>query len=437
MVSSTGPETEVGLPPLRAEQVPAEPAGPSSGARILRLDRIRHAFVALEERDFRIFWLGQMVSVTGLWMHTVAQGWLVLVLTGSPFLLGVAAAARSLPVLLLAIPSGFVADRYDRRWILLGTTTTSMLVTGVLGILTVADAVDVSMVISGAAILGVSNALELPARHGYVADLAGPRNLANAIALNSLLFNSARVVGPSIAGILVALVGPGWAFIVNAVSFSPLIVGLLLIQRVHVPRAGIAARDALPELVRYLRREPRVAALLALLASQTIFASGHFILGPSLAVELGQRAEGLGVMLSAAGLGAVAGGLRLAATSDRAQRWTLLLTAGLALAFGLVGVWVSQSYALALGFLVIAGWGAVTFNASSNTIIQTIVPDRLRGRIMSLYAVVLLGLMPFAGLLLGSIADRFSSTIALGLGGLAYGLTIVAGFALVPALRRV
>lgn len=424
--------TDTGVP------VPSEPTTPGSvAARAQPMGRLRQTFVALEERDFRIFWLGMLVSVTGLWMQTVAQGWLVLELTGSPFALGLAAAARSVPVLFLAIPAGFVADRYDRRRIVLATNVVSLVASAALGILAVAGSIDFATVLALAVVLGMSNAFEMPARQSYVAELIGPRRLANAIALNSLLFNGARVVGPTIAGVLVALVGAGWAFIVNAVTFVPVILGLLLIRHIHVPRLGILARDAIPEVVRYLRREPRVTALLALLASQTVFASGHFILAPSLAQELGQGAEGLGVMLSAAGVGAVVGGLRLAATADRQGRSGVLLAAGLALAVGLVGVLVVRSYALALVFLVIAGWGTVTFNASANTVIQTIVPDRLRGRIMSLYVMVLLGLMPVAGLLIGSLADRLGSITAIGLGGLAYGLTVGAAFTFVRALRRI
>lgn len=435
-MSSTSSKAEARLAPIRTDQAPAEPSPLPASAPALPVGRLVQTFVAFQERDYRIFWLGQLVSVTGTWMQIVAQGWLVLVLSGSPFVLGVAAAARSVPVLFLAIPAGFIADRYDRRRIILATNVASMIVTGSLGYLTVTGSVDVTTVIASAAILGLANAFEMPARQSYVAELAGPRFLANAIALNSLLFNSARVIGPTIAGILVAAVGPGWAFVLNAVSFGPVVIGLLLIRHVHVPRVGIIAGDAIPEVVRYLRSEPRVASLLALLACQTIFASGPFILGPALAVELGQQAEGLGILLSAAGAGAVIGGLRLAATSDRTSRARVLFSAGVALTVGLVGVWLAGSFALALVFFAIAGWGTVTFNASSNTLIQTIVPDRLRGRIMSLYVMVLLGLTPVAGVLQGAIADTLSSTAALGLGGLAYGLIIVAAFGFVQPLRR-
>ncbi len=407
-----------------------------SSVSIGRTDRLRRTFVALEERDFRIFWLGQLISVTGTWMQTVAQGWLVLTLTGSPFVLGVAAAARSIPVLILVVPAGIVADRFDRRKIVVATSVASTIASGVLAVLTIAGTIDISTVLVIAIVLGISNAFEMPARQSYVSELIGKRDLANAIALNSLLFNGARVVGPAVAGILVALVGPGWAFGINALSFIPVIIGLLMISRVHVPRLGIAARTAVPEAIRYLRGEPRVASLLALLAAQTIFASGQFILGPALAQDLGQGAEGLGVLLSAAGAGAVVGGLRLAATVNRAERWRVLLLAGVALAAGLVGIGMTRSYPVTLLCLVVTGWGTVTFNASSNTLIQTIVPDRLRGRMMSLYTLVLLGLMPVGGLLMGALATRFGSASAIAVGGLAYGLIVLAAFGASRSLRR-
>ena len=413
------------VPPARGS---APPAGPA--------DRLRRTFVAFGERDFRIFWLGQLVSVTGTWMQTVAQGWLILILTGSPFILGLAAAARSLPVLLLVVPAGIVADRFDRRKIVVATSVVAMGATGLLAVLTIANSVDVATVLILAAVLGVTNAFEMPARQSYVSELIGKQHLANAIALNSLLFNAARVVGPAIAGILVALVGPGWAFGINSLSYLPVIVGLLMISRVHIPRPSISARLAFPEAMRYLRGEPRVAALLGLLAGQTIFASGHLILGPSLADDLGQGAEGLGVLLSATGVGAIVGGLGLAVTHERKERWRVLLVSGLALAAGLIGVGLTRSYAITLLCFVLAGWGMVTMNASSNTLIQTIVPDRLRGRIMSLYTLVLLGLMPAGGLLMGALASRFDSAWALAIGGVAYGITVALAFTFVRALRR-
>jgi MFS family permease len=428
------PTSPTGQAPGAApEEIAAEHAAPAPPSTASRL---RQTFIALEERDFRIFWLGQLVSVTGTWMQTVAQGWLVLQLTGSPFVLGLAAAARSVPVLLLAFPAGIVADRFDRRRIVIATNVVAAIASIVLGLLAITGQVTVPIILAIAAILGVTNAFEMPARQSYVSELIGRQHLANAIALNSLLFNSARVVGPALAGILVALVGPGGAFLLNGVSFVPVIVGLLLISTVYVPRTVGAARSALPEVLRYLRREPRVALLLGLLAAQTIFASGQFILGPALAEDLGQGAEGLGVLLSASGAGAVVGGIRLAATAQRSSRWRVLLGAGLALGGGLAAIGIAQSYAVTLLCLVVTGWGTVTFNASANTLIQSIVPDRLRGRVLSLYVLMLLGLMPVAGVLMGALATAVGSAEAIALGGVAYTLVIIAAFALAKPLRR-
>lgn len=425
-IGETPEAAPVGTPARTAAPYPPLPA----------TSRLQETFAALQERDFRIFWLGQLVSVTGTWMQTVAQGWLILELTGSPFYLGLAAAARSLPVMFLVVPAGFLADRFDRRVIILATSVVATIASVVMGILAITNSIDVTTVLAIGAVLGVTNAFEMPARQSYVSELIAQRHLANAIALNSLLFNSARVVGPAIAGILVALVGPGWAFLINGLSFVAVIAGLVLIARVHVPRLGVGARTAIPEVVRYLRGEPRVTAILALLAAQTIFASGQYILGPSLAQDLGQGPEGFGVLLSATGAGAIVGGLRLAATSQRSSRWRLLLAAGLGLAAGLVGVGLTQSYAVVLLFLVLAGWGMVTFNASSNTLIQTIVPDRLRGRIMSLYTLTLLGLMPVGGVLMGALGERLGSASALAIGGAAYAAIVVLAFAVVLPLRR-
>ena len=442
-VSSTSSSGSRVRAPAAVEPVEPVPAGEVTSPAKARVgppngpaDRLRTTFVAFQERDFRIFWVGQLLSVTGTWMQTVAQGWLVLVLTGSPFVLGVAVAARSVPVLFLVVPAGILADRFDRRKILIATSVVAMIASGALGVLTVTNLIDVPIVIAIALLLGVTNAFEMPTRQSYVSELISQRHLANAIALNALLFNAARIIGPAMAGILVAVVGPGWAFVLNAASFLPVIIGLLMISKVHVPRPSIGARAAIPEAFRYLRSEPRLALLYPLLAAQTIFASGHLVLGPSLADDLGQGAEGLGVLLSATGVGAIVGGLRLAATSDRIERWRVLVVSALALGGGLVGVGLTSSYAVTLLCFVVAGWGMVTFNVSSNTIIQSIVPDRLRGRIMSLYTLVLLGLMPAGGLLMGALATQGGSAWALAVGGVAYVLLVLLAFALAPPLRR-
>ncbi len=396
---------------------------------------VRRTFASLGERDFRVFWVGQLISVTGTWMQSVAQGWLVLELTGSPFLVGLAVAARSIPVLVLAIPAGIVADRFDRRRVIVWTSLTGLGVSGALAALTLAGRIDLPMILALALLGGTANALEMPARQSLVAELAGPRRLANAIALNSLLFNGARVLGPALAGLIVAAFGPGWAFAVNAASYLPVVTGLLIIAPAAADRPVVRVRGAVGQLLAYLRTETRVTLLLALLAVQTTLASGHLILGPAVAKALGQGAEGLGFLLAATGLGAVVAGLRLAAFPDSGRRWPALLLAGLILGAALGSLAVVRAYPLALLPFAAAGLGMVTFNATANTIIQSNVPDALRGRVMSLYTIVQLGLMPVGSLLVGAIAERAGALEALAVGGVAWAVVVAAAFGLAGRLR--
>lgn len=386
---------------------------------------LRRTFAALAERDFRIFWIGQLISVTGTWMQSVAQGWLVLQLTGSPFLLGLAVAARALPVLVLGVPAGIAADRFDRRRLIVATSIVGTAMSALLAALTLSGRIDFGLVIIIAVVAGMANAIEMPARQSLVVELAGRQHLANAIALNSLLFNGARVVGPAIAGLIVAAFGPGWAFALNSASFVPIIAGLLLIAPAAADRPMTAARGAVGHLVAYLRRETRVTALLALLAIQTTFASGHLVIGPALARDLGVGAEGLGFLLAATGVGAVIAGFRLAAFPAAGPRWPILTGSGLLLATALVGVPLAPGFAVTLACFAAAGIGMVTFNASANTLIQTIVEERLRGRVMSLYTIVQLGLIPAGSLFMGALADVYGAAAALGVGGLLWGLTVV------------
>ncbi len=397
---------------------------------------LRRTFASLHHRDFRIFYVGQLISVTGTWMQSVAQGWLVLILTGSPFLLGVTSAARSLPVLFLSFVGGVAADRWDRRRIIIASNAAAMALSTVLTFLTATGRIDVAGILVLAFCLGITNAFEMPARQAYVVELVGPHHLMNAIALNSLLFNSARVVGPAIAGVLVAAFGPAVVFGLNAISFVPVIAGLLLIQAPSTARAAVQARGALGEAVRYLKQETRVAILLALLSANTVFATGYLVLTPVIARDLRQGAEGLGLLVAATGLGAMIAGVVLAAGGARDRWGWLLLAAGLTTSASLIGVALSGSFALTVLLFAGAGWGMVTYTATSNTLIQSIVPDSLRGRIMSVYTITMLGFVPAASLLAGTLADLFGTPVALGTGAMIWGAVLVGAFGASSRLRH-
>lgn len=422
----------------------APPAGAGAAAARIVADHpvpadptpfYQRAFESLRVRDFRIFYAGQLVSITGTWMQQVAIGWLVLDLTGSPFLLGVATAARSLPVLLLSFAGGIAADRFPRRVLLLLANGAAAVLSAVLAILTLAGTVDVAAIVALAFLLGVTSAVELPARQSYFVELVGRGQLMNAIALNSLVVNGSRIVGPAIAGILIATFGAGSTFAVNAVSYGPVIVGLLLIRTRPEARLPMRVRGALGEAVGYLRREPRVASLLGLIATSTVFATGHLTLGPAIARNLGQGPEGLGLLLSATGIGAVAAGLVLATRLSHEGRASILFAAALVTAGTQVGVALSGSFALTLLLLGGTGWGMVTTTATSNTLIQAIVPDGLRGRVMSLYTMVLLGFMPVGALFSGTVAGLAGTAFAIGLGAVLWAIAVVLVFLRSASLR--
>jgi MFS family permease len=397
---------------------------------------IGRTFESFHHRDFRLFYVGQLISVTGTWMQTVAAGWLVLTLTGSPLALGLVAVARAVPVLLLSFVGGTLADAVDRRRLLLVANAAAAAVTTTLAVLTASGRIGVEGVLLLSFLLGITFAFESPARQSWIVELTGPRHLANAIALNSMLFNAARIVGPALAGIIVAVLGPAVAFAFNAASFVPVIAVLLIIRPNPIARAQVTGRRALSDVVSYLRTETPVALMLLLLAANTTFASGYLVLGPALARDLGQDADGFGFLMAAAGIGAVVAGLGLAAGGRRFARGRTLLVAGLALAAFVAGIGLSGSFPLTLGLLVGLGFAMISYTATSNTLIQTIVPEALRGRVMSLYVLVMVGMMPANGLFAGLVAERFGVPAAFMVGALIWGACVLLAFGASARLRN-
>jgi MFS family permease len=416
----------------------AAAAATGSTAQPAPVDRslLARTFASFHHRDFRLFYVGQLISVTGTWMQTVAAGWLVLLLTDSPLALGFVAVARALPVLVLSFVGGTLADRVERRRLLLVANAAAAAVSVVLAVLTASGRIDVAGVLLLSMLLGITFAFEMPARQSWIVELTGPRHLANAIALNSLLFNSARIVGPALAGLIVAAFGPATAFALNAASFIPVVGVLLVIRPAPLQRPPLEGRHAVADVTAYLRSETPIALMLALLAANTVFASGYIVLGPALARDLGQGAEGLGFMMAAAGVGAVVAGLALAAAGSRMARGRTLLVSGLALAALVAGVGASGSYPTTLILLAGLGFAMISFTATSNTLIQTLVPEVLRGRIMSLYVAVMVGMMPANGLFAGLVAERFGVPAAFIGGALVWGGCVVLAFGLSSRLRR-
>lgn len=381
--------------------------------------RMPATFRALRHRNFRLFYFGQMISLIGTWMQNVAQSWLVYLLTGSPFALGLVSFAGSLPVLLCSLPAGVVADRVGKRNLIVAMQTAAMIQAFMLSFLTWTGIVQIWHVALLAFGLGTISSFDMPARQAFVIEMVGKEDLMNAIALNSAIFNGARIVGPAIAGILVASLGVAPSFFLNGLSFLAVIAGLLLmdVQSRPVAHTGASMRQNIAEGLNYLRSNTTVRTLTTLVAVASIFGMPYAMLMPAFAADvLHVDASGLGFLSAAVGLGALAGAFALASLAGT-RRKGLLLTAGNLLFPAMLLLFAaSRSFLLSLAILVGVGWAFITQNATVNSLIQSIVPDYLRGRVMSVYTLMFVGMIPVGSLQAGVVAQRFGAPFAVGLG---------------------
>jgi MFS family permease len=382
--------------------------------------RIPQMLRALRHRNFQLFFSGQLISLIGTWMDNIAEAWLVYRLTGSSLLLGTVAFAGQIPVFLLAPIGGMVADRWNRQRVVIATQACSMVLAGILAVLTLTGRVKVWEVVVLAALMGAVNAFDIPARQTFLVDMVGREDLMNAIALNSSMFNGARVIGPSIAGILVASIGEGWCFATNSISYIAVIIGLLLM---HVNRAPVEVRRVSPfehivEGFRFVWNTGPIRALLLLLGLVSLVAMPYSVLMPIFAAKvLHGNARTLGVLMCATGVGALGGALMLASRSGvkGLGRWVAVACAS----FGtfLILFSLSRWYVLSVALLVPVGFAMMVQMASSNTLIQAMVPDRLRGRAMAVYSMMFMGMAPIGSLLSGWSADHIGAQWTLAIGG--------------------
>ncbi|MFZ0292425.1 MAG: MFS transporter [Candidatus Sulfotelmatobacter sp.] len=379
------------------------------------------ALRALRHRNFQLFFSGQLISLIGTWMQSVAQSWLVYRLTGSALLLGSVGFASQIPVFLFAPIGGITADRFNRRHIVIGTQVASMLLAFILAALTLLHKVQVWHVFVLAALLGVVNAFDIPGRQSFLVDMVGKEDLMNAIALNSSMFNGARVIGPAIAGILVARIGEGWCFFANAVSYIAVIIGLLMMKVQSRPRALMASPlEHMMEGFRFVNRTAPIRALLLLLGLVSLVGMPYVVLMPIFADKiLHGGAQGLGILMGATGVGALLGALTLAFREGvkGLGRWVALCCAG----FGasLVVFALSHNFWISVILLLPVGYTMMLQMACSNTLIQVMVPDALRGRVMAVYSMMFMGMAPIGALLGGVLADRLGAQLTVAIGGVA------------------
>jgi MFS family permease len=391
-------------------------------------------FVALRHRNFRLFWFGQLISLTGTWMQSIGQAWLVLELTHSALLLGVVGALQFLPVMLLSLFGGVLADRLPKRKVLLFTQSSAMLQATILWILVATGHVQIWEVLVLASLLGLTNSIDMPTRQAFVAEMVGREDLPNAIALNSSLFNMARVVGPGLGGIIIALLGVAPLFLFNAISFIAVIVGLALIkmhdlyaQAKRSTAKGEAPKQStfqsLREGLAYVAHTPSVLLVIVVIGVISLFGINFNVVLPLFATDvLHVGAVGFGFISATFGLGSLLSALWLAWGNRKPSIQHLL--AG-AFAFCILEIFFALSHLYLLSLVLIAGVGfaQIAFSATSNTTLQTVTPDYLRGRVMSVYMVVFAGSVPLGNLFTGGLAHLFGAPIALLIGA---GLSLIA-----------
>lgn len=377
-------------------------------------------FRALRHRNFQLFFSGQLISLIGTWMQNVAQSWLVYRMTGSAFLLGVVGFAGQIPVFIFAPIGGMVADRMSRQRVVVATQITSMILAFILAALTLLRVVTVWEIIVLAASLGIVNAFDIPARQAFLGDMVGRDDLMNAIALNSSMFNGARVIGPAVAGVLVAWIGEGWCFFANAVSYIAVIAGLLMMRLAPFLRPEIAMSpfEHMAEGFRFVMKMKPIRALLLLLGCISLLALPYSVLMPIFADKiLHGGARAFGILMGAAGLGALCGALTLAMrTGVRGLgRWIAISCA----CFGASLILFSFSHWFWLSVILLfpVGYAVMLQTSASNTLLQTMSPDNLRGRVLAVYSMMFMGMAPIGALLAGIVAKHIGAPLTVGIGG--------------------
>ena len=375
---------------------------------------------ALNHRDFRLFFIGQLISLVGTWMQSVGQAWLVLELTNSAFKLGLIGTLQFGPVLLFSFVAGVIADRVPKRRLIIGTQTAFMLQAFVLSALAWTGHVQYWHVAILAWLYGCASSLDIPTRQSFIVEMVGRDSLMNAIALNSAMFNGARIVGPAAAGLLVARYGVAPAFLLNGVSFLAVIVALFCIRAEGLPEAhrGASIAQDIKTGLSYAVGTPSVSLILGLLSAVSLFVLNFSVLVPLLARDvLGLGAQGFGLLMAALGLGAVAGALSLATLGSRQPRLSVLIAAGIVTSATTLALAAIRHYWPAAIGLALIGLSQIIFMASCNSTLQVTVPDSLRGRIMSIYSFVFVGVTPIGSFLIGSIAQVFGVSAAFAVGG--------------------
>jgi MFS family permease len=422
------------MSPTGTAQIPEEHANETSARAGSTLAQ---TFRALRHRNFRLFLMGQIVSLVGTWMEQTAMAWIVYQLTNSKMMLGLLATAGSAPMLFFSVWGGALADRHSKRAILVATQTISMVLAFLLAVLVWRGNVGAGPILIIAILSGVVMAFDMPPRQAFVIEMTSREDLLNAISLNSSVFNAARVIGPSLAGLLMARSGAAVCFFLNGVSFFAVIVSLLM-MRLEKTAPSAAASDGSGHAwggFSYVWRHPRVLTILTLFGIVGVFGWSYSVLMPVFARDVMHLSEaGFGMLLSANGLGALAGALTVAAIGHRFLPRSLALAGVWIFSVALIGFAITRNFPASMALLALTGFGLMLFFSTSNTTLQTIVPDDLRGRIMGIWSLIFGAMIPLGGLEAGALAHWLGAPAAVAIGAVI--CAIAAAVTLFVVLRR-
>lgn len=399
----------------------------------------KQTFIALRHPNYKLWFIGQLVSLVGTWMQNTAQGFLIYQLTQSPVFLGYVGVASGLPSLIFTLYAGVVADRISRRRLIIITQTSMMVLAFIQAALVFTGLIQPWHILVLAALLGIANAFDAPARQSFVIELVDREDLTNAIALNSTMFNMATVVGPTVAGFAYALVGPAWCFTINGVSFIAVIAALALMKlsKTEAIPATESAFAQVKEGLEYIAKNRVIIGLFVMVGVVGIFGSGLFTLTPAWSVEiLHGDASTNGLMLSARGLGSMIGGLLIAWLSRYQVRGKAMSFGGLAMPFVMAGFALITNTPASLIFICLVGFFFMLVINNANAMTQTSLPDNLRGRVMSIYVMVFFGAQPVGAFLAGFLAEKFNEPFAVLIFSIAMLISAVWVLLVVPDLKR-
>lgn len=391
----------------------------SVGERIDWAKKLSGAFPALQSRNYRFYFVGQFISLIGTWLQIVAQGWLIWDLTHSAMALGIISAIGSLPVLLFTLFGGVIVDRFPKKRILMLTQISSMTLALALGLLTLLHLISIWQIAVLAFLLGVVNAVDAPARQAFVVEMVNKdTHLSSAIALNSGIFNGARVIGPSVAGFLIAVTGVGWAFMLNGISYIAVITAFLFM---HIKEAVNQAHShpilAIKEGISYAVKHPLIKVLLIFTGVVSVFGWSYMTIMPLVAETIFHRgAVGLSYLYTAAGAGALLGVVVVSALSHKINPLVFILGGNAVFTVGIMAFTFTANFPLALFFLFIAGLGLLSQFSMMNITIQKAVLQKYRGRVMSLHTLMFLGLSPLGSFQIGFFTEHFGPEFAIRLG---------------------